>query len=186
MTELSYGIFDIDLFKNSYCDSKLKILMIAACLVAIKSSRRLEIFEIALTKGASQEELIEATSIGFLMGSSQLIQSYKSTLYISIKKHLKEEINPECIDDFFCLKNPSVQNGFSEFYNAVYSSNELNAKDKELIAVAVSVVLKCNTCQESHITKAYNFNASPNEINEAEKIGKYVLASEVLSIAEYI
>lgn len=186
MTELLYGIFDMNLLKNNYCDSKLKILMIAACMVAIKSPRRLEIFEFALTKGVSQEELIEATSIGLLMGSSQLIQSYKSILYISIKKHLKEEVNPEYIDNFFCLKNQSVQKGFSEFYNAVYSNTELKAKDKELIAVAVSVVLKCHTCQESHITKAYKLNASTNEINEAEKIGKYVLASEVFSTAEYI
>ena len=186
MKEFTYGIFDPDLFETKYCSRKLKILMASACMVAIKSPRRLNFFKAALAEGASQEELIESTSIGFLMGSSQLLQSYKSILYSSIKEYLKEEINPEAIDEFFIHKNRAVQSGFTEFYKSIYREGMISSKEKELVALSVSVALNCTTCEDSHIIKALGKNAVNKEIEEAREIGQYVLASEALSKAELI
>jgi len=185
MNRFTYKIFDLNLFETNYCSKKLKILMASACMVAIKSPRKSDFFKVALAEKASQEELIEATSIGFLMGSSQLLQSYKSTLYSSIKRYLKEEIDPGSIDDFFAKKNKQVQFGFSQFYEAIYREGTISSKEKELIALSVSIALNCTTCEDSHTIKAVNKKAVNGEIEEARKIGQYVLASEALYKSEH-
>lgn len=184
--KLAYNIFDPNLFETNRCSKKLKLLMASACMVAIKSTRRAELFHAALTEGVSTEELIEATSIGFLMGSSHLLQSYKSLLYASIKKYLKEEIDPSCIDDFFAQENQEVQFGFEKFYSAVYRDGVINSKDKELIAISLSIALKCDTCESSHTMKALKQNSSDEEIEEAKKIGQYIIAFEALITSEFI
>jgi AhpD family alkylhydroperoxidase len=64
-----------------------------------------------------------------------------------------------------------VYKSFLEMENNTYIDGALRKKDKELIAVGISVVLDCESCMEWHIKQALNDGASQDEIIEALEVG---------------
>lgn len=54
---------------------------------------------------------------------------------------------------------------------AAYSNGALSKKQKELIAVGISVVINCESCMEWHITQAASAGASMKEVLEAIEVG---------------
>jgi len=56
---------------------------------------------------------------------------------------------------------------FSEFMKSVNAPGALNAREKELIAISLSVLSKCEPCIKIHIDKARAMGISEDEINEA-------------------
>jgi AhpD family alkylhydroperoxidase len=56
---------------------------------------------------------------------------------------------------------------FVELEEAVYEGGTLPAKTKELIAVAVTHVTRCDACMEYHTTKAKRAGTTDEEIVEA-------------------
>lgn len=59
---------------------------------------------------------------------------------------------------------------FTEFDRAVMEDRALDPKTKELIAVAVSVALRCDDCIGSHVGGALKAGAAKAEIMEALSI----------------
>ena len=52
-----------------------------------------------------------------------------------------------------------------------YSNGVLSKKEKELIAMGISVVINCESCVEWHITQAATAGASTKKVLEAIEVG---------------
>ncbi|MGZ4739470.1 MAG: carboxymuconolactone decarboxylase family protein [Ilumatobacteraceae bacterium] len=62
---------------------------------------------------------------------------------------------------------PDLYKGFSEFHHAAFAEGELDVKTKELIALAIAVVQRCDGCIASHSEGAARAGAKPQEAAEA-------------------
>jgi AhpD family alkylhydroperoxidase len=62
---------------------------------------------------------------------------------------------------------PEVWAHYAETHRAVMVGGELSAKEKELIALAISVVKKCDGCIAAHGRGAARRGATPGEVAEA-------------------
>lgn len=67
--------------------------------------------------------------------------------------------------------NSKVYKKFLQMEEAAYSNGALTKKQKELIAVGISVVINCESCMEWHITQAATAGASMKEVLEAVEVG---------------
>jgi len=68
-------------------------------------------------------------------------------------------------------KKSKVYKSFLEMENNTYIDGALRKKDKELIAIGISVVTNCESCMEWHIKQALDEGVSQNEILEAIEVG---------------
>ncbi len=66
--------------------------------------------------------------------------------------------------------NSKTYKKFLEMEETAYSDGELSRKHKELIALAISVVLNCESCMQWHIEQAVKTGASKKELLEAMEI----------------
>ena len=64
-----------------------------------------------------------------------------------------------------------VYAAFMELEKATYAAGALPTKEKELIAVGISVVKNCESCMQWHITQAAKAGASMREVLEAVEVG---------------
>ena len=64
-----------------------------------------------------------------------------------------------------------VYKRFLQMEEATYADGALTKKQKELIAVGVSVVINCESCMEWHITQAAAAGATMREVLEAVEVG---------------
>jgi AhpD family alkylhydroperoxidase len=64
-----------------------------------------------------------------------------------------------------------VYQRFLQMEKATYADGALTKKQKELIAVGISVVIDCESCMEWHITQAAAAGASKREVLEAVEVG---------------
>jgi len=64
-----------------------------------------------------------------------------------------------------------VYERFLQMEEATYADGALTKKQKELIAVGISVVINCESCMEWHITQAAAAGASKREVLEAVEVG---------------
>jgi AhpD family alkylhydroperoxidase len=62
---------------------------------------------------------------------------------------------------------PAVYKTFTEFHHASFASGSLDVKTKELIALAISVIERCDGCIASHSEGAARAGASRQEAAEA-------------------
>ena len=62
---------------------------------------------------------------------------------------------------------PDVYKGFAEFHHAAFAPGALDAKDKELIALAIGVIQRCDGCIASHAEGAARAGATSQEAAEA-------------------
>jgi len=62
---------------------------------------------------------------------------------------------------------PDVYKGFAEFHHAAFAAGDLDVKTKELIALAIAVVQRCDGCIASHAEGAARAAASRQEAAEA-------------------
>jgi len=72
-------------------------------------------------------------------------------------------------------KIPDVYAGFSQVHKAALSDGTLDARTKELIALAIAVSQQCDGCIASHARGAAMRGATPEEA--AEAIGVSILMS---------
>jgi AhpD family alkylhydroperoxidase len=68
-------------------------------------------------------------------------------------------------------KRSKVYKSFLEMEKNTYIAGALSKKDKELIAIGISVVTNCESCMEWHIKQAIDDGASYDEIIEAIEVG---------------
>ncbi len=64
-----------------------------------------------------------------------------------------------------------VYEGFLAMEKAAFTAGALRKKDKELIAVGISVVKNCESCMQWHIEQASAAGATFEEIFEAIEVG---------------
>ena len=71
----------------------------------------------------------------------------------------------------FYLKKSKVYQSFVDMEQKTYMDGELSKKQKELIAIGISIVLNCESCMEWHVQQAIDDGASEGEIIEAIEVG---------------
>ena len=64
-----------------------------------------------------------------------------------------------------------VYRSFLDMEKNTYSDGALKKKDKELIAIGISVATQCESCMEWHISQAFSDGTSEEEILEAVEVG---------------
>jgi AhpD family alkylhydroperoxidase len=68
-------------------------------------------------------------------------------------------------------KGSRVYQAFTQMEGAAFSDGVLKKKDKELIAIGVSVCIDCESCMQWHIEQAAATGATYDEVLEAVEIG---------------
>jgi AhpD family alkylhydroperoxidase len=64
-----------------------------------------------------------------------------------------------------------VYKAFLDMEKATYGDGALAKKQKELIAVGISVVMDCESCMQWHIEQAAKAGATQQEVLEAVEVG---------------
>jgi len=62
---------------------------------------------------------------------------------------------------------PEIGRAFAPFFQALMKEGALTVKQKELIAVGISVAIRCDGCIDAHVEKAMKAGASREEVLEA-------------------
>jgi len=71
----------------------------------------------------------------------------------------------------FYSKKSKVYQSFVDMEQNTYKDGHLSKKQKELIAIGISVVINCESCMEWHIKQALDDGATNDEIIEAIEVG---------------
>jgi AhpD family alkylhydroperoxidase len=70
----------------------------------------------------------------------------------------------------FATKYPDIAHGFAALQKSVMQDGRIGAREKELIAVGISVGLRCVPCIYAHTRAALKLGAAPEEIMEAAAV----------------
>ncbi len=86
----------------------------------------------------------------------------------------------------YSMIEPRLKNIYAQFYKATYFTDDkaLDSKTQELIALACSLVAKCEGCIEGHIKKALKEGATREEISEAIVIAVGINAAAVVDLTD--
>lgn len=76
--------------------------------------------------------------------------------------------------------NPDIVRGYSTISNAKIAEPKLDAKTRELIALAVSVTTRCDGCIAVHVEAAKKHGATQEEVLEALGIAVAINAGTTL------
>ena len=71
-------------------------------------------------------------------------------------------------------QQPPVINALYKFKHEVFKEGALSVIEKELIAVALSCLLKCDTCVDIHAKDALKAGATKDELREAIIVAMYL------------
>jgi len=71
-------------------------------------------------------------------------------------------------------QEPEVIRAMYRFKNEVFKDNALSFKEKELIAVAVTAVMRCDECFRLHSQKAMELGATKEEVRESILVAMYL------------
>ena len=78
---------------------------------------------------------------------------------------------------------PEVMQGFNAMAQAAGKSGALDAKTKELIALAISVAIRCDGCVAFHAKAAFKHGATREEVMETMGMALYMGAGPSLMYA---
>jgi AhpD family alkylhydroperoxidase len=71
---------------------------------------------------------------------------------------------------------PETSEAFGQMRNSIFKDGFLDVKTKELIAVASSVLMRCQFCVDVHSQRAVAAGAAKEEIAEAIAVAVFVAA----------
>ena len=71
-------------------------------------------------------------------------------------------------------QQPEVISALYRLKNSIFKEGALSVKEKELIAVAVTALLKCDECLKVHAQKAVEAGATKDEIRESLLVTMYL------------
>src|SRR5690606_2649485 len=80
---------------------------------------------------------------------------------------------------------PEVMKGFSEIAQAALKANALDTKTKELIALAISVAIRCDDCIGFHAKAAVDRGASREEVLQTLGMAIYMGAGPATMYASH-
>jgi AhpD family alkylhydroperoxidase len=92
-------------------------------------------------------------------------------MHNSDKEKIEQIISTRKKAHSFYLKKSDVYKSFFEMEQNTYKDRSLSKKQKELIAIGISVVINCESCMEWHIKQAIDDGAKEKEIIEAIEVG---------------
>ena len=86
----------------------------------------------------------------------------------------------------YSMIEPRLKNIYAQFYKETYFSDAkcLDSKTQELIALACSLVARCEGCIEGHIKKALKAGASKEEISESIVIAIGINAASIVDLTD--
>ncbi len=84
---------------------------------------------------------------------------------LDIQKIEQSISNRKSLNNRF-LNHVKTHNGFLEMEKAAFSDESLDKKTKELMALSISIVTKCEPCMEWHLEQALLAGASDENIYE--------------------
>jgi AhpD family alkylhydroperoxidase len=93
-------------------------------------------------------------------------------------KKYREEMNARLRE--IRTTKPEIMKAYAELHQANAASTHLDAKARELIALAVSVTLRCDGCINAHTDAAIKAGATKEEITEALSVAIMVNAGAAL------
>lgn len=76
--------------------------------------------------------------------------------------------------ELLAKQKPEVVQALYKMKAEVFRSGALTTKVKELIAVAISCLLRCEICLETHAQAAINAGATKEELQEAVIVAMYL------------
>ena len=84
--------------------------------------------------------------------------------------------------DSYSMLEPRMKAIYGQFYKETYFSENkhLDTRTQELIAIACSVVAKCEGCLDGHLTKALQVGATKEEISESIVIAIGIAAAAIV------
>jgi len=85
---------------------------------------------------------------------------------------MAEELNP--LVAALRSAQPEIMKGFSQMAQAAFKTEALDTKTKELIALAISVAVRCDPCITFHAKGAVKAGASDAELGEAMGLAIYM------------
>jgi len=62
---------------------------------------------------------------------------------------------------------PDIARGFGSMFATIMKEGALTVRDKELIALAIGVAMRCEACIYAHVEKCLKVGATPEQILEA-------------------
>ena len=74
----------------------------------------------------------------------------------------------------FAKENSAVMQGFRQLSTAAIADGALSAKQKELIALAIGVAMRCDGCIGFHVKKLIELGATREEVVEALGVNVYM------------
>ena len=84
----------------------------------------------------------------------------------------------------YTMVEPRFREIYFQFYKETYRPSVLDRKTKELVAIAASLVAKCQGCLEGHVKKALKFGATREEVSEAIAIAIGVNAAAIVDLTD--
>jgi len=82
--------------------------------------------------------------------------------------------------DVIMKEQPEVITAMYRYKNTIFKDGRLSMKEKELIAIAVICVLKCEECLDTHVAKAVELGTTKDEIREAMLVSLYLAGPHVV------
>ena len=76
--------------------------------------------------------------------------------------------------ELLAKQQPSAVTALYKYKHEIFKEGALTVKDKEIIAVALSMLLKCDTCLEVHAEEARKQGATTDELREAMIVAMYL------------
>jgi len=76
--------------------------------------------------------------------------------------------------ELIAKQQPPVITALYKYKHEVFKEGALTVREKELIATAVSCLLKCDTCVETHAKDAIKAGATKEELREAMLVAMYL------------
>ena len=71
---------------------------------------------------------------------------------------------------------PETAEAFGQMRNSIFKDSFLDVKTKELIAIASSVLMRCQFCVDTHAHRAVAAGATKEEIAEAISVAMFIAA----------
>jgi len=71
---------------------------------------------------------------------------------------------------------PETAEAFGQLRNSIFKDSFLEVKTKELIAIASSVLMRCQFCVDAHSQRAIAAGATKEEIAEAISVAMFIAA----------
>lgn len=81
--------------------------------------------------------------------------------------------------ELIAKQQPLVINALYKYKHEVFKEGALSVKEKEIIAVALSCLLKCDTCVDIHAKDALKAGATKDELREAIIVAMYLAGPTV-------